>query len=178
MVVLHLVFACSPFYLYISVSMSDYIDPKIETKIKHYCAYQERCHSEVRYKLLSWRIRGQLIEEMLAMLVEENYLNEERYARAIVRGKFQYKQWGKRKISLFLKHKDISENCIKLAMQEIDEDVYSETILKIILKKIEEYSPCASFEMRQKITQYLSQKGFESYLIQQIINENIQWKEE
>ena len=67
-------------------------------KIKPYCAYQERCHREVKEKLYSYGLRKAEVEEILSFLIEENYLNEERFAVQFAGGKFRIKQWGKKKI--------------------------------------------------------------------------------
>ena len=93
-------------------------------KIKQYCAYQERCHVEVRDKLYSYGLIKPEVEEIIYTLITENYLNEERFAIHYAGGKFRMKQWGKNKIKLALKQKQISEYCIKKALKVIDETEY------------------------------------------------------
>ena len=93
-------------------------------KLQHYCAYQERSHSEVKYKCLELGLRGDEVDEAIAALVSENFLNEERFAIAFVGGKFRSKQWGRRKILAELKQRQVSAYCIKKGMAEIDEDDY------------------------------------------------------
>src|SRR5690606_33190020 len=89
-------------------------------KIKQYCAYQERCHSEVRDKLYSFGLRQSEVEEMITLLIVENYLNEERFAIHFAGGKFRMKQWGKHKIKQALKLRKVSDYCINKALKDID----------------------------------------------------------
>jgi hypothetical protein len=96
-------------------------------KLKHYCGYQDRCHQEVKEKLYSLKLGKASVEMLLSRLIEEDYLNEERYAKAFVRGHFRQKQWGKVKIAYGLKQKRISEYNIKKAMKEIFVDRISAT---------------------------------------------------
>src|SRR5882724_4652199 len=105
-------------------------------KAKHYCAYQERCHSEVKGKLYSLGLWKKDVEELLSQLIEENYLNEERFAIQFAGGKFRMKQWGKVKIQYMLKQKRISAYCIKKAMKEIDDETYEKVLKKLALQKL------------------------------------------
>src|SRR5882762_609956 len=89
-------------------------------KAKHYCAYQERCHSEVKEKLYSFGLWKQEVETILSQLIEEGYLNEERFAIQFAGGKFRMKQWGRVKIKYELKQRQVSEYCVKKALKEID----------------------------------------------------------
>ena len=105
-------------------------------KLKHYCAYQERCHSEVKEKLYHLGVWKKDHDEITAALIEENYLNEERFALAFAGGKFRLKQWGRVKIKQALKQKRVSEYCIKKALKEIDEKTYRKTLEKLATKKL------------------------------------------
>ena len=91
-------------------------------KLKHYCGYQERSHAEVKAKLYELGVRKADHDEIISTLIEEDYLNEERFAMAFARGKFRMKQWGRIKIKYELKQKQVSEYCIKKAFKEINED--------------------------------------------------------
>ncbi|MBL7765392.1 MAG: RecX family transcriptional regulator [Chitinophagaceae bacterium] len=138
-------------------------------KIKHYCAYQERSHKEVRSKLLSLEVYGLELENMMTTLIEENYLNEERYARAMVRGKFYYKQWGRNKILQTLKYQEVSTYCIQQGMKEIDESDYRDTINKLAEKKMSELkSEKNKFTKMTKLRNYLLQKGYEPEYIYEL----------
>ena len=93
-------------------------------KLKHYCAYQERCHSEVKEKLFNLGVWKKEHDEIISTLIEENYLNEERFAIAYAGGKWRVKHWGRVKIKYELKQKQVSEYCIKKALMAIDNDEY------------------------------------------------------
>ena len=93
-------------------------------KAAGYCAYQERCHEEVREKLSEWGIYGEDAGNILLQLIGQNYLNEERFAKAFAGGKFRTKRWGRIKITLELKARKVSDYCIHDAMKEIDEELY------------------------------------------------------
>ena len=103
-------------------------------KIKQYCAYQERCHSEVRDKLYSFGLHKNDVEEIISTLITENYLNEERFAIHFAGGKFRMKQWGKIKIKQALKYKQVSDYCIRKALKEIDAHEYEKTFQKLVSK--------------------------------------------
>lgn len=139
--------------------------------MKRYCAYQDRCHSEVRTRLLEHQVYGHDLENILAQLITENYLNEERFAQSYVRGKFYLKKWGKIKILQQLKFKDISPYCIKKGMLEIDEDDYYTTAKNLAEAKKKELRQNNRYEVRNKITRYLHQKGYEYDLIKEVIEE-------
>lgn len=139
-------------------------------KIKHYCAYQERCHSEVRNKLLELKVYGLELENVITILIEENFLNEERYACTIARGKFNMKQWGRIKIKHLLKAKNISNYLIQKAMNEIDADTYEMTLQHLGEKKWETLKGEKNhFVKMNKLKNYLLQKGYESDLIFDLI---------
>ena len=93
-------------------------------KLQKYCIYQDRCHTEVRTKLLQLQVYGDELEEVMSKLIEDGFLNEERYAIAYASGKFRINHWGKRKIMLGLKSKHISDYCIQKALQKIDQKEY------------------------------------------------------
>ncbi len=151
-----------------------FLDPQIVEKIKHYCAYQERSHSEVRYKLIELGARGEELEAIIGVLIEENFLNEERYAKAIVRGKLQYNHWGRKKIFAYLKGKQVSDYCIKKGMQEIDEVFYVELLIRLAQKKAATLQDETNiWAKQQKVIRYLLQKGFEANLIEEFVKDNI-----
>src|ERR1700709_658618 len=100
--------------LYLAMAFKKYLTrEQALQKARHYCGYQERCHSEVKEKLYSLGLHKQQVEECLSQLIEENYLNEERFAQQFAGGKFRMKQWGRVKIKYELKQKQVSEYCIK-----------------------------------------------------------------
>lgn len=135
-------------------------------KIKQYCSYQERCHSEVKEKLYGYGLGKNDVEDIISRMVEENYLNEERFAIQFAGGKFRMKQWGRVKIRYELKQKQVSEYCIKKALKEIDEDDYLATFKKLYQEKLDSLRGEKNmFIRKRKIYDYLTQKGFETSLI-------------
>ncbi|MCP9749634.1 regulatory protein RecX [Ferruginibacter sp. HRS2-29] len=140
-------------------------------KIKHYCAYQERSHYEVKEKLYSFGLYKNEVEELLSSLIEENYLNEERFAIAFAGGKFRMKQWGKVKINYELKQKGVSPYNIKKALQSIGEEDYEKAFRKLAGAKLETLrSEKNIFIKKKKVQQYLLQKGFETGMISGFLN--------
>ncbi len=139
-------------------------------KLQAYCAYQDRCHQEVRSKLLDLGMRGHDLEVIMAELVEDNFLNEERFARSYVRGKFRIKRWGRIKIRLELKKRNISAYCIKKGMTEIDDNDYYATLEKVILTKQKTLKPATKFNQKGKLAQHAMRRGFESALVWEVVN--------
>lgn len=140
--------------------------------ITRYCQYQPRCHKEVRNKLYELGCTTPEVEEQIIELIQSGLLNEENYARAIARGKFRMKQWGRRKIVEQLKIQQVSDYCIKKALTEIDEDEYLLTLNLLAEKKLKELkSEKNIFIRKQKMYRYLVQKGYESSLSNEAIND-------
>ena len=138
-------------------------------KAKHYCAYQERSHYETAAKLYGFGLYRTEIEQILSQLIEEGYLNEERYAIHFAGGKFRVNKWGKVKIKYQLQQKKVSSYSIKKALHEIDEQVYTETLQKLAADKWTSLKNEQYINRVSKTTQYLLQKGFESELISQTV---------
>jgi regulatory protein len=139
-------------------------------KLKHYCGYQERSHAEARDKLYSFGLFKQEVEELVARLIEEDYLNEERFAIAFAGGKFRIKKWGKIKITHALKEKRVGDYCVKKAIELIDEKEYEDTLQELMISKWESLnSETNIFSKTKKTHDYLLQKGFEIDMISQSI---------
>lgn len=139
-------------------------------KAKHYCAYQERCHSEVKEKLYGFGLRKTEVEELLSKLIEEDYLNEERFAVQFAGGRFRMKQWGRVKIKYELKQKQVSEYVIRKALKTIDEDDYQSTLFKLYEQKQQQLSSEKNiFIKKRKLQDYLLQKGYELQLINELM---------
>lgn len=136
-----------------------------------YCAYQERAQSEVRKKLISLGCSQDDIENILCELINQNFLNEERFARLYIRGKFYQKGWGKKKIELGLKQKEISEFTLRSAWEEINPEDYRKACLAIGQKKLKTIIGLNTFETKGKIAQYLISRGFENELVWDVCNE-------
>src|SRR5882757_3669512 len=143
-------------------------------KARHYCGYQERCHSEVTQKLYSFGLWKRDVEEAISRLIEENYLNEERFAMQFAGGRFRMKQWGRVKIRYELKQKQVGEYCIKKALAAIDEEDYNRVLGKLAAEKWETLREEANlFARRKKTHDYLLQKGYESNLILLILQRHV-----
>jgi regulatory protein len=141
-------------------------------KLKHYCGYQDRCHSEVKEKAYSMGLRKTDVEELTSKLIEEDCLNEERFAKLFAGGKFRIKQWGRVKIKSELFQKRVSDYCIRKALQEIKEDEYLNTLEKLAKKKWASVKGTGinQFVKMTRTRNFLLQKGFESALIGYALN--------
>ncbi|WP_456463085.1 regulatory protein RecX [Lutibacter sp.] len=141
------------------------------TKIlEHFCAYQERCHKEVEQKLYDLKMIPEAKEKIILHLLQHNFLNEERFAKAFVRGKFSIKKWGRIKIINELRFKNISTYNIKSALKEINEKDYLETLQKISEKKLALIKESNTFKKKNKLATFLISKGYESELVYKIVN--------
>lgn len=135
-------------------------------KLQQYCAYSERCHADVVNKLYELGVWKKEHDAIIASLIEENYLNEERFAKAFAGGHFRNKKWGRTKIRSELVKKQVSPYCIKAGMKEIDEDDYSATLAALFHQKWNSLKSEKNRFIKMKKTQaYLMQKGFEADLI-------------
>jgi regulatory protein len=129
------------------------------------CAYQERCQQEMRDKLYEWGLFSTDVENIIANLITDNFLNEERFAKAFAGGKFRIKKWGRVKIKIELKKKKISDYCIKKGLQEIDEKEYQKTLEDLILKRLRENTKGKEMVRNYKAAQYAMSRGFEGDLV-------------
>ena len=132
-----------------------------KSKITKYCAYQERAHAEVEQKLYSYGLFSDQVQEIMAWLITENYLNEERFASAFSGGKFRLKKWGKIKIKQHLQLKKVSEYSINKAILEIEEEDYVNTMHQLIRQKWRSVSADNIYELRNKVARYVIGKGYE-----------------
>ena len=136
-------------------------------KVLRYCAYQDRCTQEVRNKLATFDIPASEKEKFVKLLVDEGYLDDERYASTFVRSKIHLKKWGVNKIRMSLKMKGISDEIISNALSEIGPEIYREELIKVLKsKKINETDP---YKRRAKLAQYAMQKGYEPGLVWDVI---------
>ena len=132
-------------------------------KVLRYCAYQDRCTQEVRNKLATFDMPASEKAKLLKLLVDEGYLDDERYASTFVRSKIHLKKWGVNKIRMSLKMKGISDEIISNALSEIDPEIYREELIKVLkAKKINESDP---YKKKAKLAQYAMQKGYEPSLV-------------
>ncbi len=141
-------------------------------RIQHFCAYQERCHSEVSDKLFSYGLNKNEVDQLVTQLIEDNYLNEERFARSFVNDKFRFNRWGRKKIEYQLKAKRVSTYNIKSGMKAIDEDDYLALLKKEAINKLDSLKKVKDSRTKSsKLYQYLLGRGFESNLIGEVLKE-------
>jgi regulatory protein len=138
-------------------------------KIKHYCGYSERCHYDVREKLFGMGLAKKDVEMLLARLIEEDYLNEERFAILFAGGHFRQKKWGKVKIIYALRQKKVSEQNIKKGLKEIAEADYSQVLQKLAAAKWKSLAGEQYLAREAKTSAYLVQKGYESPAVRDMI---------
>lgn len=134
-------------------------------KAAMFCAYQERTQQEVRDRLNDWGVWGDEAEEIIAELIQQNYLNEERFARSFAGGKFRVKGWGRRKIKQHLQQRGISGYNLNQAMTEIAPDDYRATLTDLLAKKRQTLTGDSPLVVKQKLVRYALSKGYESDLI-------------
>jgi regulatory protein len=139
-------------------------------KLKKICEKTDKCKYDIKQKMYSLKIEKKLQEKILTILVEENYINENRYAQNYCRGKFRINKWGKQKIINALKSKNISSTNIKNGINEINTKLYKNLIQELISKKNENFHETDINVKRKKIARFLLQKGFESSLVWKNIN--------
>ncbi|MEI8053674.1 MAG: regulatory protein RecX [Bacteroidota bacterium] len=141
-------------------------------KIRQFCAYQERNHHEVKDKLYGYGLYKEQIETLISQLIEENFLNEERYAIAFAGGRFRIKDWGKVKIKYEMKKNQISDYCIKKALLTIKPEEYRQKLQKLFEAKLKTVRAEKNiYNKKRKLQNYLLQKGYESSLISELLQE-------
>jgi regulatory protein len=139
--------------------------------LEQYCAYQDRCHKEVEAKLNSLNLIPEAKEQIIIHLIQQGFLNEERFARSFARGKFRIKKWGKLKITNALKQRGINSYLINKALTEIDESEYIDTLDTLVTKKLESLNETSVPKKKKKLIDFLKYRGWESHLIYDKINE-------
>ncbi len=150
-----------------------YTYSEAKAKAWAYCAYQERSQQEVRDKLYEYGLYPDEVESLLAELIGENFINEERFAKTYAGGKFRIKKWGRYKILQGLKQHRISEYCQRKGMAEIDPEEYYSTLRELIHKKKESLHEKDLFTLKSKLARYVVSKGYEQDLVWEAIKEEI-----
>jgi regulatory protein len=140
------------------------------SRARRYCAYQERCEREVELKLKAWNVKPALAGQVIRQLKEENYIDDERFARVFVSGKFRINHWGRTKISYELKGKGIPENLINKALEEIDEEEYRNVLRELLSKKNREIKEEDPFVRKKKLVSFAMGKGFEYPIIKEAVD--------
>lgn len=135
------------------------------------CASREYCSEDIRIKLDSWGIKGQNAENIISSLVRENFINEQRYAEAFVKDKYNHNKWGKAKIAAHLRAKKIASESIESALSLVDEDQYKQTIREILASHRKFIKARNKYELKGKLIRYGLSKGFESHILYDILND-------
>jgi regulatory protein len=150
---------------------STYTVEEAKRKLESFCAYQERCHKETERKLQEMGMIPEARELILLHLMENNYLNEERFARSFARGRFRLKQWGKERIRRELGQRAVSANNIARGLEEIPGEDYLETMESLGRKKFESTKGEHPLKRKRKVADFLLRRGFESYLVYDFLQE-------
>jgi regulatory protein len=140
-------------------------------KIEHFCAYQERCHEEVVSKLWSMKLNSAEIDEVIVHLIQENFLNESRFACSFARGKHRIKQWGKIRITNELKMRHINQTLINIALKEITPEEYAATFENLAERHWNSITENNALKKRKKFCDYMLRRGFESNLVYDKVKE-------
>lgn len=141
-------------------------------RMERYCAYQERCHKEVRQKLYDLQIPVSLHDEIISELIQTNFLNETRFATAFARGKFKTKKWGKVRIINELRFREISQYNVQMALKEIDNSTYYKTFDLLSEKRFQQLESEKNIQnKKRKFRDYLMYRGWESNMIYEKMNE-------
>ncbi|MDX1652168.1 MAG: regulatory protein RecX [Brumimicrobium sp.] len=146
----------------------EYTFLEAKQKIEAWCAYRDRCHSEVSQKLREMGLDGEDTNALISHLIEYRFVDEQRFADSFVSGKYRIKRWGKHKILAHLRQKHVPEPCINAALKQIDDDEYMSNLYNLASKKWKEKRG-TSFEKKAKVQQFLSSKGYEFDLILDVI---------
>ena len=151
--------------------MENYTFEEIKHKLEYYCSYQDRCHKEVEQKLNSFTLITALKEKVIVHLIENNFINEERFAKSFARGKHNYKGWGKNRIVNELKFRNISSRIIETALKEIPEATYLENFHALAEKNWEIIKEPKGQKRNKKFVDFLLRKGYETSLIYEKLKE-------
>ena len=134
-------------------------------KLERYCSYQDRCHQEIERKLFEMNMIVDARELIIISLIENDFLNEERFSKSFARGKFRIKKWGKRRITRELKSKNISDYNINIALKEISDEAYYKAFDELAIKRLHQIEEENRFKRRKKLADYLLYRGWENSLV-------------
>ncbi|MDW5289121.1 regulatory protein RecX [Formosa sp. PL04] len=141
--------------------------------LEYYCAYQERCHKEVQEKLGSMRMIPDAIDAVIVHLLAHNFLNEERFAKAYVRGKFKFKNWGRNRLTMELKRRQISRFNIQTGLKELDDLDYYGVFEALAERRCDLIKESNKYKKKKKLADYLLYRGWESPMVYEKVNELI-----
>ena len=134
-------------------------------KASAYCATAEHCEADVRTKLQTWACAPEHIDKIIDYLKNENFLNDQRYCNAFVRDKFRFNQWGKTKIAMMLRTKNIAEETIAEAIEQIDDETYQQTVTTLLQTKLKGLKYRDEYDRKAKLIRFAQGRGFEYGII-------------
>lgn len=143
-------------------------------KMAKYCAYQERCVRDVVEKLKTFEISEKDREDILRYLTDNRFVDNERFARAFIRGKINQSGWGLNKIRFHLMQKGIAKEIIDEALKTFDEEVYRQRLVEVLTTKAKTVKAANNFEKKRKLAAYAIQKGFEPSLVWEVLKEDFE----
>lgn len=143
----------------------------ILSKAQQFCMYQERSLFELKTRLEEWKTQAKVAEKIILQLINEDYLNEERFAKSFAVGKFRQKKWGKNKIIYALKLKRVPDLIIQIGLEAIDDFEYTETLVELLKKKASEIKETNHHKRNYKLASYAINKGYRSSLVWDVINQ-------
>lgn len=155
------------------IRRTSYTLDEAKKKLENYCGYQERCHKEVEQKLAEMNMVELAKEDIIMHLMNQNFLNEERFAKSFARGKFSIKNWGKQRIIRELKFRNITEFNIKTALKEFTTEEYLNSFNSLANKKVQRINEVNIYKKRKKLADYLLYRGWESELVYAKVKELI-----
>jgi len=144
---------------------------QVLNKMAKYCAYQERCVKDVKDKLKTFDIPEEEKTKILDYLLDNRFVNDDRFAKAFVRGKVNQSGWGVNKIRFHLIQKGIDKDIIDEALGQTDNEVYRQRLIDILKTKSKTIKADSDFEKKRKLAAYAMQKGFEGNLIWEVLKD-------
>ena len=140
-------------------------------KITKYCVYQERCVKEVKDKLKTYDIAQEERDKILDYLLDNRFVNDERFVECFVRSKINQNGWGINKIRYHLIQKGIEKKLIEEALNQTQDDAYRQHLIDILKTKAKTVKASSDFEKKRKLAAYAMQKGFEGNLVWEVLKE-------
>ncbi len=141
------------------------------SRICRYCAYQERSQKEVRTKLFSYGLFASDVDELIAKLIGDGFLNEERFAKAFAGGKFRMQKWGRNKIVHALEAHGLTRRCIARGLEEIDRAAYTSTLKALLTRKLKEHMESSRLKAGYRAGTFAIAKGYEPDLVWPLVRE-------
>lgn len=155
------------------MAKKEYTIEELKQKAASYCAMAEHCVDEVKKKLVAWNASETDTHKIIKTLMEEDFINEKRYATLFVKDKFRLNKWGKIKIGMTLRQKMIDHTTIDQALQMIDEGEYEEILTTILKKKSTNITYQYAYEKQGKLFRYAQSRGFENSVIDKVLKRMI-----